>query len=47
MARTIDSELGRNTLIETIREGPMSFVQRYNSVVAEGEELRVRGGSAP
>jgi hypothetical protein len=47
MARTIDSRLGRDALIQTIQGGPMSFVQRYNSLVPEQEQLRVGSGLTP
>lgn len=33
MARTIDQELGRGALIKTIAQGPLYFVQTYNSLV--------------
>lgn len=38
-ARTIDRELGREKLLETMRCGPRAFVSMYNRVAAEGERL--------
>lgn len=43
MGRTIDRETGRDALIETIREGPASFVRAYNALVPEPERLVVPG----
>jgi hypothetical protein len=43
MGRTIDREMGRNALIETIREGPASFVRAYNALVSGSERLVVPG----
>ena len=39
MAKTIDEKAGRESLIETIKKGPMSFVSTYNQLVKQ--ELRV------
>lgn len=39
MARTIDEKSGRNTLVETIRTGPRSFIDTYNSLAEE--EMKV------
>lgn len=33
MAKTIDEQLGREALIETIKKGPLSFVSTYNQLV--------------
>jgi hypothetical protein len=35
MSKTIDDKLGRNTLVETITQKPVYFVQTYNSLVDE------------
>jgi hypothetical protein len=35
MAQTIDEKLGRPALVDTIREGPRSFIRKYNSLVSE------------
>jgi len=43
MARTIDRQVGRDALIETIREGPASFVRAYNALVPEPERIVVPG----
>jgi len=43
MGRTIDRELGRDALIETIGEGPASFVRAYNALVPASERLLVPG----
>ncbi|MBE0594563.1 MAG: hypothetical protein IH616_19425 [Gemmatimonadales bacterium] len=43
MARTIDAELGREALIDTIRQGPVSFVRRYNTLVPEEDRIVVPG----
>jgi hypothetical protein len=45
MAMTIDRELGREALVETIARGPEWFVQAYNSVAEEG--MKIRCGGAP
>ena len=39
MAQTIDEKLGRQALVETISEGPRSFIQKYNSVAAEDMKI--------
>ncbi len=44
MARTIDSRLGRDALVQTVWMGPRSFVRRYNSLAPEQERLRVESG---
>ena len=41
MGRTIESELGREALIDTIRRGPVSFVETYNALVADGDRVRL------
>jgi tetratricopeptide (TPR) repeat protein len=41
MARTIDESLGRDALVETVRQGPRSFVVTYNRVAEEGMEIYV------
>ena len=41
MARAIDSKLGRTALIETISEGPLSFVTTYNSLAGEEERVQI------
>ena len=43
MARTIDAARGRDALIATIRQGPVSFVRAYNTLVPEGERIVVPG----
>ncbi len=40
MARTIDSKSGRAALVETLAQGPLSFVRTYNSLV--DSDMRVR-----
>lgn len=35
MARTIDEKLGRDALIKTVSDGPISFVSCYNSIADE------------
>ena len=32
MAQAIDEHFGRESLVETVREGPRSFFERYNSL---------------
>jgi hypothetical protein len=39
MADTIDGELGREALAETVATGPRSFIRAYNSVAEEGMKL--------
>jgi hypothetical protein len=39
MARTIDQELGREALIETIVQGPLFFVNTYNSLVTPDRQI--------
>ena len=39
MAQVIESKLGRKALIETIQQGPVSFVKRYNSLVPENRKI--------
>jgi len=39
MAQVIDQELGRPALIETIRKGPSSFVETYNSLVEDSQKI--------
>lgn len=43
MARTVDARLGREALIDVIKQGPVSFVSTYNTLVAEEERLSVPG----
>jgi hypothetical protein len=38
-SRTIDSRLGRASLVRTLSVGPLSFVTTYNSLV--GSDMRV------
>jgi tetratricopeptide (TPR) repeat protein len=39
MARTIDEELSREALVETVVQGPRSFIAAYNSVAEPGREI--------
>ena len=39
MARTIDQELGREALVETIAQGPLFFVDTYNSLVTSDRQI--------
>jgi tetratricopeptide (TPR) repeat protein len=39
MARTIDEQLGRESLVETVAQGPRSFVTKYNRVAKAGREI--------
>jgi tetratricopeptide (TPR) repeat protein len=39
MADTIDDELGREALAQTVATGPRSFIRAYNSVAEEGMKL--------
>ncbi|UCC16969.1 MAG: hypothetical protein JSU58_11535 [Dehalococcoidales bacterium] len=39
MARTIDERLGRESLIETVRQGSSSFISTYNAIADEGMEI--------
>ncbi len=39
MALTIDENLGRDVLIETMRKGPRSFITTYNTVAEDGMEI--------
>jgi len=39
MARTIDENLGRDVLVETVRKGPRSFITTYNTVAEDGMEV--------
>jgi hypothetical protein len=41
MARTIDEELGRAALTDTIAAGPRSFIHKYNSLAAEDMRLEL------
>jgi len=43
MARTIDGARGREALIATIEQGPLSFVRTYNTLVPDGERIVVPG----
>jgi hypothetical protein len=43
MGRTIDRELGRTALIDTIRQGPASFVRAYNGLVPDEERIEIPG----
>jgi len=36
MARIIDEKLGRDALVRTVSEGPLSFIDRYNEVAEPG-----------
>jgi hypothetical protein len=39
MAQTIDENLGREALVETVRKGPRSFITTYNTVAKDGMEI--------
>ena len=39
MAKTIDERLGRDSLIETVRQGPSSFISTYNMIADDGMEI--------
>jgi len=39
MARTIDQGLGRGALVETIAQGPLSFIDTYNSLVTPDRQV--------
>ncbi|UCC75031.1 MAG: hypothetical protein JSV86_10935 [Gemmatimonadota bacterium] len=39
MAQTIERELGRGALVETIKNGPQSFVAAYNSVAPKERQI--------
>lgn len=39
MARTIDENLGRDVLVETVSKGPRSFVTTYNAVAEDGKRV--------
>jgi hypothetical protein len=43
MGMTIDRPLGREALINTIRQGPISFVRTYNTLVPEEERILIPG----
>jgi hypothetical protein len=43
MGGTIDRALGREALINTIRQGPVSFVRTYNTLVPEEERVLIPG----
>jgi hypothetical protein len=43
MARTIESERGRQALIGTIAQGPVAFVRAYNALVSSDERVVVPG----
>lgn len=45
MARVIDEKLGRDVLVRTVSEGPLSFIDRYNEVAEGG--LAVHGFHRP
>lgn len=47
MARTIESAQGREALVQTIAEGPASFVRRYNELVPEERQLRYEDAVTP
>jgi tetratricopeptide (TPR) repeat protein len=36
MARIIDEKLGRDALVRTVSDGPLSFIDRYNEVAEQG-----------
>jgi hypothetical protein len=40
MAQVIENELGKKALHQTIVEGPLSFIERYNSLVPEDLTIR-------
>jgi len=40
MARTIDRELGRGALADTVAAGPRSFIRAYNRLADEGQRIR-------
>ncbi len=39
MARTIDTTLGRPALVQTVVQGPRTFVSTYNEIATEGMEV--------
>lgn len=39
MALTIDENLGRGVLVETVRRGPRSFIATYNTMAKDGMEV--------
>ncbi len=39
MAQSIDQELGREALIRTVAEGPLTFVETYNKIVRKGMKI--------
>ena len=43
MARVILAERGKEALVETLEEGPLSYIRLYNSLVPEEERVRVPG----
>jgi len=43
MARVIQAELGKEALGQTIREGPLSYIRLYNSLVTEENRLFLPG----
>jgi len=45
MARVIDEKLGRDVLVRTVSEGPLSFIDRYNEVAES--RLAVHGFTRP
>jgi hypothetical protein len=45
MARTIDQKLGRAALVDTLDIGPLSFVDVYNKLVPEEEQILVFAGT--
>jgi tetratricopeptide (TPR) repeat protein len=47
MSRTIDEQLGRDALIETITTGPLCFVDTYNGLVDETMKVFAFGKSVP
>lgn len=46
MAQTIDAELGREELIRTLAVGPVSFVELYNSLVADDRQVHYASESS-
>jgi hypothetical protein len=44
MARTIDSRLGTDRLVETLAHGPLAFVASYNSLVDVAQRVAVPDG---
>ena len=47
MANTIDKRLGRKALVQTIKEGPISFIDTYNRVADENLKINRFPGPDP